>query len=99
MAGSDNALEGVLNDLSVLSKETTTTLSNSQGGPLTDYNFIKLMRRIINARNINVILPYAEDIITHSSNTTYYASTATIKFLVADMIAEADREKAKKYYE
>lgn len=99
MAGSDNALEGVLKDLSVLSKETTTTLSNSQGGPLTDYKFIKLMRRIINARNLNVILPYAEDIVTHSTDTTYYASTATIKFQVADMIAEADREKAEKYYE
>ena len=52
MAGSDNALKCILNDLSILSKETTTTLSNSQGGPLADYNFIKLMRRIINARNI-----------------------------------------------
>ncbi len=99
MAGSDNALEGVLNDLSVLSRETTTTSSNSQGGPLTDYNFIKLMRRIINARNLNIILPYAEDIVTHSANATYYASTATIKFLIADMIAEADQKKAEKYYE
>lgn len=99
MVRSDNALKGFLNDLSVLARETTTTLSNSQGGPLTDYKFIKLMRRIINARNLNVILPYIEDIVKHSADTTYYASTATIKFQVADMIAEADRELAKKYYE
>lgn len=99
MVRSNNALKDVLNNLSVLSREITTTLSNSQGGPLTDYKFIKLMRRIINARNLDVILPFVEDIVTHSADTTYYVSTATIKFQVADMIAEADQEKAKKYYE
>ena len=46
---------------------------------MTDDKFIKLMRRISNARNLNVILPYAVQ--------------------VADMIAEADRKKAEKYYE
>lgn len=87
-----------LSVLEKVSQETTTSLDNTNGGPLPDYSFIEILSKIMVVSNKEIILPFILRTKKASEDTEVYGTTASVDFQIASLIAEIDKVEAERYY-
>lgn len=94
-----DSLNKALDILEKVSQETTTSLDNTNGGPLPDYSLVAMLASKINSENQTTILPYIISAKKASEDTEVYGTTASINFQIASIIAKIDKDEAEKYYD
>ncbi|MCI6746845.1 MAG: ATP-binding protein [Anaerolactibacter massiliensis] len=98
MLRSRDSLKKALDILSEVSEETITWLDSSSNGPLTNDRFIKVLNKIINTENSDIVIPYLENCINEIAEGEAYDYTVDAAFSMASILSTYCKEKAEEYY-
>lgn len=95
----DNHMLGrMLEILEKVSENTTYSVDNTNGGPLPDYAWVKILTPIMHESNKDIILPFIFRAKRVSQDTEGFGMIASVNFQIASLLKDIDRDEAEKYY-
>lgn len=93
---SENTWKVILDILTKVNRETTTSISGSKDGPLSTDKYVELLEGIANESNINIICDTIEEICKQEADYSYYAYLGHYKLECSILYARINKlEEAK----